>query len=130
MADKQDFLAASRIDGSTLPQAPASAFRKRPTRLTYDKNEFYQFRLPSEHSFLMQNFDSATIFGKREGLNHSPHIKEQMNIDHRILLGLIGLTTAMVISDFSRQGKFCNLRENYRRVGHGRFQADDFVEKK
>ena len=128
-AEKQDLLAASRIDASNLPRAPQSAFRKRPVRLTYDKNEFYAFRLPTENYFLMQNFDSSAIFGKRHGLDHSPHIRDQINIDSRILLGLVGVSLLMVFSDFSRQGKFCNLRENYRRVTYGRFEADDFVKK-
>ena len=36
-----DILSATRIDGSNLPRAPKSAFRKRPVRLAYDKNEFW-----------------------------------------------------------------------------------------
>ena len=77
----RDILSATRIDGSNLPRAPLSAFRKRPVRLNYDKNEFYMFRLPSENHFLMQNFEKEDIFGKRYGLQHSPHIKAQMDID-------------------------------------------------
>lgn len=37
-----DVLAATRVEGTDkLPRAPASAFRKRPVRLDYDKNEFH-----------------------------------------------------------------------------------------
>ena len=79
--EKVELYAASKIDGATLPRAPLSAFRKRPVRLSYDKNEFWSFRLPSENNFLMQNFDKSAIFGKRHGLEHSPHIKAQMDID-------------------------------------------------
>ena len=128
-SDRIDVMASSRLDGSALPRAPKSAFRKRPVRFNYDKNEFYSFRLPTENYFLMQNFDTSAIFGKRYGLEHSPHIRDQMNIDSRILLGLVGVSLAMCFSDFSRNGKFCNLRENYRRVTYGRFEADDFVKK-
>ena len=73
-APRAEIFAASRIDGSALPRAPVSAFRKRPVRLSYDKNEFWSFRLPSENHFLMQNFDKADVFGKRQGISHSPHI--------------------------------------------------------
>ena len=44
---------ATKMDGSSLPRAPSSAFRKRPVRLQYDKNEYYTFRLPSENAFLL-----------------------------------------------------------------------------
>ena len=69
-----ELYAASRIDGSSLPQAPVSAFRKRPVRLSYDKNEYWMFRLPSENHGLLQPFDKQDIFGKRHGIDHSPHI--------------------------------------------------------
>lgn len=32
-----------------LPKAPINPYRKRPVKLVYDKNEFWMFRLPSEH---------------------------------------------------------------------------------
>jgi hypothetical protein len=41
-----------------LPKVPASAFRKRPVKLSYDKNEYYTFRMPSEKDFLLGGFDS------------------------------------------------------------------------
>ena len=59
----------------SLPKAPNTAFRKRPVRLTYDKNEYYTFRMPSENDFLLSSFDSQDLFGKRKGINQSPHIK-------------------------------------------------------
>lgn len=121
---------ASKIDGSGLPRAPKSAFRKRPVRLTYDKNEFWTFRMPSEEEFLMQNFDKQSLFGTRHGLQHSPHIKAQMDIDTRLLLGLCGVTALMLITEFKKNGLFCNLRENFRTVTYGRFEADDFIVKK
>ena len=99
-------------------------------RLTYDKNEFWNFRLPTENNFLLQNFDKTAIFGKRHGLQHSPHIKAQMDIDTRLLLGLCGLTMVMLSCEFKRNGKLLNLRDNYRQVTYGRFSAEDFIEKK
>ena len=67
-ASRSELCAAARIDASSLPRAPQSAFRKRPVRLTYDKNEFYRFRLPSENAYLLGNFDKHAIFGTRHGL--------------------------------------------------------------
>ena len=99
-------------------------------RLDYDKNEYFMFRLPSENHFLLSPFEKADIFGKREGLNHSPHIKQQIDLDTRLLLGLMGISALMLVSDFKRNAKFLNLRENFRTVGHGRFEADDFIVKK
>ena len=53
-----------------------------------------------------------------------------MDIDQRILLGLFGLTFLAVVTDFSRGTKFTALRDNFRTVTYGRFEADDFIEKK
>ena len=50
------------------------AFRKRPVKLAYDKNEYWMFRFPSEQAFLLVPFESADIFGKRKGITHSTHI--------------------------------------------------------
>ena len=67
-ASKFELFAGAKMDGSHLPKAPQSAFRKRPVSLTYDKNEFYMFRMPSENTFLLQNFDKTALFGTRHGL--------------------------------------------------------------
>lgn len=118
------------MDSASLPRAPDSAFRKRPVKLSYDKNEFWMYRLPSENHFLMQNFDKNDLFGKRHGIDHAPKYQAQMNIDSRMLLGLFGISLLMLVGDFGRNGKMLNLRENFRSVTYGRFEADDFVEKK
>ena len=128
--DTIELFAATKIDGSNLPRAPKSAFRKRPVRLQYDKNEFYAFRLPSEDAFLLGNFDRNTLFGTRQGIQHSPHLRAQMNIDTQLLLGLCGITFGVLFFEFKRNGKLLNLRENFRTVTYGRFEADDFVVKK
>ena len=116
-----ELYAAAKIDGSVLPRAPVSAFRKRPVRLSYDKNEFWSFRLPSENNFLMQNFDKSAIFGKRHGLEHSPHIKAQMDIDSRIMKALVALSLLFVVFDMRRNASFLTLRENFRLRNQGRF---------
>ena len=120
---------SSKIDGSNLPRAPASAFRKRPVRLTYDKNEFWAYRLPSEQAFLTSAFDKTAVFGKNYGIEHSPHIRSQMNLDSVLLLGLIGASLAVSFADQRKDVKFMNLRASMRTAEYGRFEADDFVKK-
>lgn len=63
------------ISGHNLPHAPQNAYRKRPLKLVYDKNDYHAFRLPSEQAFLLGPFDTEDIFGQRKGINHSPHIR-------------------------------------------------------
>ena len=62
------------VDPVGIPRAKQSVFRKRPVKLSYDQNEYYSFRLPSEETSLLGTFDRDEIFGKRQGINHSPHI--------------------------------------------------------
>ena len=70
-----DITASTKINSADLPLAPQSAFRKRPVKLSYDKNEYHMFRLPSEDGFLLGAMDRDEIFGKRKGTTHSPHIQ-------------------------------------------------------
>lgn len=80
-----DVTAPYHVSGEGLPKAPANPYKKRPMKLTYDKNEFHAFRLPSEQAFLLGSFDTEDLFGKRKGIEHSPHIKSQMNLDSNLL---------------------------------------------
>ena len=128
--ERVELFGSAKIDGSNLPQAPKSAFRKRPVRLSYDKNEFYTFRMPSERDFFLSSFDKNDLFGKRHGLQHSPHIQSQMTLDTRLLLGLVLMTFAMITTDFKKNDKNLNLRENFRAVGDIKnLKASDFIEK-
>ena len=70
-----DIFDGARIDASEIPRAPRTAFRKRPVKLQYDKNEYWTFRLPSEDAQLLGPFNKEEIFGKYDGVNYSPHIK-------------------------------------------------------
>ena len=78
----------------------------------------------------MGTFESRDVFGKKEGLNHSPHIAAQMSVDHSLLLGLIGVSFLMLTYEMSTNAQFTTLRENFRTTGYGRFEADDFIVKK
>ena len=54
-----DITSHTRMENTeALPKAPASAFRKRPVKLQYDKNEYYTFRMPSEKDFLLGGFEA------------------------------------------------------------------------
>ncbi len=37
-----------------LPAAPRNPYRKRPTKIAYQKNDYLRFRLPSEEAFLLR----------------------------------------------------------------------------
>lgn len=69
-----DITTTAKNEEQGLPLAPQSAFRKRPTKLVYDKNEYHMFRLPSEDGLLLGTMDRDELFGKRKGITHSPHI--------------------------------------------------------
>ena len=86
--------------------------------------------MPSEQAFLLTAFNSKDVFGKKEGLNHSPHIAAQMSVDHSLLLGLVGVSFLMLAYEMKSNAQFSTLRENFRTAGYGRFEADDFIEKK
>lgn len=47
-----------------------------------------------------------------------------------MILGLFGISMLMLVGDFGRNSKMLNLRDNFRTVTYGRFEADDFIEKK
>merc|ERR1719491_309994 len=125
-----NILDSKKLDGSTLPIAPTSAFRKRPVRLHYDKNEYWMFRLPSEKAFLLDAFDSSDLFGKRKGITHSPHIKAQTDLDTNLLYLIGGVTLVMLATEIGRHSEFAPLRENYRNTDMGKFLASDFKDRK
>ena len=120
---------AYNIDGITsdqLPKAPANPYRKRPVKIIYDKNDFHMFRLPSEKAFLLSSFDSQDLFGARKGIQHSPHIRAQMNLDTNLVWGFMIISTVAMIIETKRTHKFVTLRENYLNSDKGWFKVEDF----
>jgi hypothetical protein len=87
-------------DTEQLPKAPASSFRKRPVKLAYDKNEYYTFRMPSEKDFLLGGFESQDLFGAKKGIQQSPHIKAQSDLDNNMLWMFGGLTILALFGEF------------------------------
>ena len=105
---------SKNIDSEGLPQAPFNPYRKRPVKLTYDKNEFYMFRMPSENTFLLGSFDKEDLFGKRKGIQQSPHIKAQTDLDSNIVWLIAGVTFVMMFSELKPKHTYRTLRDNFR----------------
>ena len=123
-----DVMESKVVDGSDeLPFAPKSAFRKRPVKLVYDKNEFPMFRLPSENAFLLEGFDKEDIFGRRKGIQQSPHIKAQTDLDSNLLWLLAGGSILMLMCEMKPKAEFRALRTNYLNSDTGKFEEADFV---
>ena len=70
------------------------------------------FRLPSEKQFLLGSFDSTDIFGARKGINHSPHIRAQMNLDTNLVWGFAIVSMVLMFIENKRTHNFVTLRKN------------------
>ncbi len=114
------------VSGDRLPHAPHNPYRKRPMKLTYDKNEYHWFRLPSEQHFLMQPFDYDTIFGRREGINHSPAVRSQLNLDSNLVWLYFLFTILALGTEFRQHNQFVTLRQNHDNSDMGVFTVEDF----
>lgn len=115
-----------REKAGDVAQAPANPYRKRPMKLKYDKNEFHSFRLPSENHFLLGSFDNEDLFGKRKGIEHSPHIRAQLNLDSNIIYFYMLLTFVALGLEMKYHDEFKALRENYLQSDMGKFTIEDF----
>ena len=118
--------AAKDVSAAGLPHASANPYKKRPLKLVYDKQEFHMFRLPSENHFLLSSYDSQDIFGKRKGIEHSPHIRAQLNLDSNLVWLYFLFTAFAFFSQFRHDDDFFVLRENMFNAEMGKFQLEDF----
>ena len=109
-----------------LPKPSPNPYRKRPMKLTYDKNEFHSFRLPSENHFLLGAFDQEDLFGKRKGIDHSPHIRAQLNLDSNLVFLYFLLTMLAFGLEMKYHDEFVALRDNLVNNDMGKFKYDDF----
>jgi len=114
------------VTANQLPHTPMNPYRKRPVKLVYDKNEYHMFRLPSEKAFLLGSFDHEDLFGHRKGMNHSPHIRAQMNMDSNLVWCLAIVMGFGLIIENKRTHDFVTLRENMTNSDKGWFKAEDF----
>lgn len=94
--------------------------------MKYDKTEFFQFRLPSEQHFLLGSFDTEDMFGKRKGIEHSPQIRTQLNLDSNLVWLYFLFTMFAFFSDLKSEEEFLTLRENMLNSDMGKFSLDDF----
>lgn len=115
-----------RESAGDLPSGPANPYRKRPMKLKYDKNEFHSFRLPSENHFLLGSYDHEDLFGKRKGIEHSPHIRSQLNLDSNLVYFYIFMTFIALGLELKYHDEFVALREHYLQDGMGKFTIEDF----
>ena len=115
-----------RGEGAGIPHAPVNPYKKRPVKLVYDKNEFHNFRLPSEQHFLFNTFDHQDIFGERKGINHSPHIQAQINLDNNLIWGIMIITVLMYIFEQKNHREFLGLRKNLLNSDMAKLTIEDF----
>ena len=84
------------------------------------------FRLPSEKAFLLQGYDYNDLFGERKGMNHAPHIRNQIDLDTNLVIAFVLLTGGLLLMEPGRTHKMVTLRENLRNCEMGKFTEDDF----
>ncbi|CDW89225.1 UNKNOWN [Stylonychia lemnae] len=118
--------AAKNVSGHNLPKAPENPYRKRPLKLKYDKNDYHAFRLPSEQAFLLGGFDTEDLFGKRKGINHSPHIRSQLDLDSNLVWAYFLFCVLALGLEYKYHDEFVVLRQNFLNHDMGRFTEEDF----
>ena len=66
------------------------------------------------------------VFGKRKGIQQSPHIKAQTDLDSNLLWLIAGSTVLMAMFEVGSKSDFKALRGNFRTSDMGRFKESDF----
>lgn len=117
---------ANNVSSAGLQKASLNPYRKRPLKLVYDKNDFHAFRLPSENHFLLGSYDVEDLFGQRKGINHSPHIRTQLDLDSNMVWLYFVFCLLALGTEFKYHDEFLALRENYVNHDMGRFTLEDF----
>ena len=128
LSSKRTYDLSATLKGEAVSAAPGAAnpYRKRPMKLVYDKAEYYSFRLPSEQHFLLSPFDQEDLFGKRKGIDHSPHIRAQLNLDSNLVFAYFLLTVLALACELKDMDEYQALRDNLLNHDMGRFAYDDF----
>ena len=75
---------------------------------------------------MLSSFDNEDIFGKRKGIDHSPHIRSQLNLDSNLVFIYFLLTLLALGCELKYQDEFVALRDNFLNHDMGRFEYDDF----
>ena len=121
-----DITESYKDTGAGLPTASANPYKKRPMKLVYDKNEYHSFRLPSEQHFLLGSYDQEDLFGKRKGIDHSPHIRAQLNLDSNLVWFWFLMTMVALGTEMKYHDEFLALRDNLVKHDMGKFEYNDF----
>lgn len=115
------------ITPDQIPLAPQNPYRKRPVKLVYDMNEYHMFRLPSEKHFLLGSFNYSDIFGARKNTNHSPHLRQQMDLDNNIIYVAGFAMVILLWVEIKRTNDFVIRRENMWLSHFGKYEEADFI---
>jgi hypothetical protein len=70
--------------------------------------------------------DKDDIFGYRKGLQHSPFMQAQQNLDSNLLWAITIGSVFMMGYAIKQKARMQTLRENYRNADMGRFDEDSF----
>ena len=77
-------------------------------------------------NFLLGAFDHEDLFGKRKGIEHSPHIRAQLNLDSNLVYFYLLLTVIAFGMELKYHDEFVALRQNWVSSDMGKFKYDDF----
>eukprot|EP00344_Euplotes_crassus_P011259 CAMPEP_0196995796 /NCGR_PEP_ID=MMETSP1380-20130617/1837_1 /TAXON_ID=5936 /ORGANISM="Euplotes crassus, Strain CT5" /LENGTH=142 /DNA_ID=CAMNT_0042411579 /DNA_START=37 /DNA_END=465 /DNA_ORIENTATION=- len=119
--------ARSDYDKSYAAPVKANPYRKRPTKFTYDKNEFDKFIYPSERRFLYGSFDQKDIFGERKNINHSPYISAQMDLDNKLIIAWACFMVILMFREIKEYEKYKILRVNHLNSNMGWIDEDNLI---
>jgi hypothetical protein len=75
---------------------------------------------------LLGSFDQDDLFGKRKGIEHSPHIRAQLDLDSNMIWGVFILTFIALGLEMKYHDEFIPLRRNFVSSDYGKFEYDDF----
>lgn len=75
---------------------------------------------------MLGSYDQDDLFGKRKGIEHSPHIRAQLDLDTRMVWAGVLLTFVALGFEFGYHDEFVPLRNNFVLVGAGKFEEGDF----
>ena len=84
------------------------------------------FRMPSEKNFLIGAMDYNELFGKRKNTDHSPAIRNQLDLDTNLCILMFGTTLLLLFKEAGKTHKYETLRQNMSESDMGKFSVEDF----
>ena len=89
-ASVQDIYAHIRVPKEGLPNAQANPYRKRPTAVTYDSDEYHRCLMPSERAFIFSGISFFSLRhgrGRRDGRKEEPKLLSSNRVPLEARLG-------------------------------------------